>query len=398
MRTTYITATFIALMLLAWLGSGFVNEDDDVRPGSLAEQGREEDRIAEETAPTKVRVTIMQASAQNRIVKIRGKTDNKRTVEVKVELTGTIVNRPIERGTQVAKNDLLCELSIEDRQASFIEAREGLNQARIEYQGALSLKEKGYNSDTAIAGAKARLASAQATLSRSELDLAKVQVRAPFAGIVEEVHQEIGDYVAPGAIAPLVVDMDPMLLVGRVSEQDVIGLRLGQTATGYLRNGMAVSGPVSFIGQQNDPTTRTYSVEVELPNADGLLRSGITTEIRIPVESLLAQKVSPALISLDDAGDLGIRTVNEDSIVEFHYIKILSDDSDGVWVSGLPNRAGVITVGQELVTAGERVDPVFQNNGTLKAQSNDSTKASTDKAVTKAATASLPINLGIIAN
>ena len=398
MRTTYITATVIAVLLLAWLGSGFVNDEEDgARPGSLADQSREEDRVAEEAAPTKVRVTVMQASAQNRLIKVRGKTDNKRTVDVKVELTGTIVNRPIERGTQVAKNDLLCELSIEDRQASFIEAREGLNQARIEYQGALSLKEKGYNSDTAIAGAKARLASAQATLSRSELDLGKVQVRAPFAGVIEDVHQEIGDYVIPGASCATVIDMDPMLLIGRVSEQDVIGLQIGQTATGYLRNGMSVSGPVSFIGQQNDPTTRTYAVEVELPNQDGLLRSGITTEIRIPVESVLAQKVSPALISLDDAGDLGIRTVNEDNIVEFHYIKILSDASDGVWVSGLPNRAGVITVGQELVTAGERVDPVFQNNGTLKAQMGDSTMMPTDKPDNTTAQANLPINLSIIA-
>ena len=240
MRTTYITATVIAVLLIAWLGSGFVNSDADVQPVPLADQSREEDRVAEDAAPTKVRVTVMQASAQNRLIKVRGKTDNKRTVEVKVELTGTIVNRPIERGTQVAKNDLLCELSIEDRQASFIEAREGLNQARIEYQGALSLKEKGYNSDTAIAGAKARLASAEATLSRSELDLGKVQVRAPFAGIVEDVHQEIGDYVVPGASCATVIDMHPMLLVGRVSEQDVIGLQVGQTATGYLRNGMSV--------------------------------------------------------------------------------------------------------------------------------------------------------------
>ena len=93
----------------------------------------------------------------------------------------------------------------------------------------------------------------------------------------------------------------------------------------------------------------------------------------------------------------GIRTVNEDNIVEFHYIKILSDASDGVWVSGLPNRAGVITVGQELVTAGERVDPVFQNNGTLKAQMGDSTMMPTDKPDNTTAQANLPINLSIIA-
>ncbi|CAE7941232.1 czcB [Symbiodinium necroappetens] len=368
MRTTYITATIIALLLAAWLASGVLGSKDTPNPASLAEQNREQSRVEEEAAPTKVRVSVLQATPQQRLIKVRGKTENKRTVDVKVELAGTIVTRPVDRGSLVAKGDLLCQLSVEDRQASLSEAQAALAQAQIEYSGALSLKEKGYNSDTAIAGAKARLAAAEANISRRTLDLQKIAVRAPFGGIVEDVHQEIGDYVSPGANCATVVDMDPMLLVGRVSERDVINLSIGQLATGYLRNGASVTGPVTFIGQLTDPTTRTYAVEIELANPDRSLRSGITTEIHIPVETVLAQKISPALISLDDAGEIGIRTVNENNVVEFHHIDILADASDGIWVHGLPNRAGVITVGQELVTAGERVDPVFQNNGSLKAE------------------------------
>lgn len=368
MRTTYITATIIALLLAAWLASGVLGGEDTPNPATLAEQNREQSRVDEDAAPTKVRVSVLEATPQQRLVKVRGKTENKRTVDVKVELSGTIVSRPVDRGSLVAKGDLLCELSVEDRQASLSEAQAALAQAQIEYSGALSLKEKGYNSDTAIAGAKARLAAAEANISRRNLDLQKITVRAPFGGIVEDVHQEIGDYVSPGANCATVVDLDPMLLVGRVSEQDVINLRVGQLATGYLRNGTSVTGPVTFIGQLTDPTTRTYAVEIELANPDRSLRSGITTEIHIPVETVLAQKISPALISLDDAGEIGIRTVNKSNIVEFHHVEILADASDGIWVHGLPNRAGVITVGQELVTAGERVDPVFQNNGSLNAE------------------------------
>ncbi len=368
MRKTYLTAIAIALVLAGWLASGAVSDEPPVRHASIAELQREQARIDEEAAPTRVRVQVIDATNQSRIVKVRGKTTNKRTVEVKVELSGSIINRPVERGTAVARNDLLCEISIEDRDVALNEARESLNQARIEYQGALSLREKGYNSETAIAGAKARLAAAQAELSRRELALSKTQVRAPFNGIVEDVHQEIGDYVTPGASCATVVDMDPMLLVGRVSENDVIDLALGQPATGYLRNGAVVTGPVSFIGQQSDPTTRTYAIEIELDNADGQLRSGITTEIHVPVDSVMAQKVSPALFSLADDGGIGVRTVNAENVVEFHRIEILADDSDGVWVSGLPNRAAIIVVGQELVTAGERVDPIFQDGITLMDQ------------------------------
>ncbi len=380
MRTTYITAIVIAIALVAWLASGALNGTREGTPPSIAELNRQQTSVQEDYQPTQVRVSVIDASEQRRTVTVRGKTENKRTVDAKVELPGTVVKRPVERGTVVAANDLLCELSVEDRQVALVEAREALNQARIEYQGALKLKQKGFNSETAIAGAKARLAAAEANVNRRQLDLAKIQVRAPFAGVVEDVHQEIGDYVTPGSNCATVIDMDPMLLVGRVSEQDVMDLSVGQEAVGYLRNGDVVRGPVTFIGQQNDPTTRTYAVEIELPNPDHTLRSGVTTRIEIPVESVLAQKVSPALLSLDDDGNLGIRTINEDYMVEFHLISILADAPDGVWVTGLPKRVGVITVGQELVTAGERVDPIFQDAGTLKAESKPDTSAAVDTA------------------
>ncbi|MEC7663462.1 MAG: efflux RND transporter periplasmic adaptor subunit, partial [Pseudomonadota bacterium] len=136
---------------------------------------------------------------------------------------------------------------------------------------------------------------------------------------------------------------------------------LGQLATGELADGRIVTGPVTFIGQQSDPQTRTYAVEIQLDNSDRSLRSGITAQIKIPVASVLAQRVSPALFALDDRGEIGIRVIDENNIVHFHNVQIISDDPDGVWVTGLPNETTLITVGQEMVVAGERVDPDLQD-------------------------------------
>lgn len=377
MRTTYITATVIAVILAAWLWSGNLGSDAEPVEATLADQKREQSRILADAAPTRVRVAVVEASEQHEVVKVRGKTENKRTVSVKVELDGSIVERPVDRGSEVRAGDTLCRISVEDRRSVLSEAREMVNQAQIEYDGALSLKAKGYTSPTDIAGAKARLATAEANLTRRQLDLKKLDVHAPFDGIVEDVHLEVGDYVTPGSPCATIVDMDPMLLVGRVSERELLKLETGQTAIGRLSDGRRVNGPVTFIGQQADPATRTYAVEIELSNSDYRLRSGITTEIAIPVDSVLAQKISPALFALDDEGRIGVRTVNDDNVVEYHHVDILADADDGVWVTGLPNRAGVIVVGQELVTAGERVDPIFQGNQTMPAQTPAGDGAST---------------------
>ena len=373
MRSTYITAIVIAILIALWFYSG--GEEEVLITDSIADSNRENARLASDGPITRVQVQVSNASEQSQVVTLRGKTENKRTVEVKNELAGTIVERPVERGTQVKAGDLLCRISTEDRQVALLEAEATLNQARIEFDGAKKLKQKGFNSDAAIAAAQARLASAEANLNRRKLDLAKLNVRAPFGGFVDDVHQEIGDFVSPGTPCATIVDLNPMLLVGRVSELDVTALNVGQMAQGIMRDGTVVEGPVSFVGQTSDPSTRTYAVEIELDNADFALRSGITTEIKIPVASLLAQQVSPALFALDDAGAIGIRTIDDDNTVEFHLVEILADDKNGVWVTGLPNRASVIVMGQELVTPGETVDPVFIGQGEQPAQSSPDNQA-----------------------
>ena len=152
-----------------------------------------------------------------------------------------------------------------------------------------------------------------------------------------------------------IVDRDPFLVVGQVSERDVHRIKLGDLGRAELVNGDTVEGAVSFISTTADPQTRTFRVELEVPNRDGKLRGGLTSEIRIPVERQLAQVVSPAVLTLNDEGVMGVRTVDEDHIVRFMPVDIIGDDADGVWLSGLPAMVQVITVGQEFVRDGDRV-------------------------------------------
>lgn len=375
MRSTYLTATVIAVLIALWLLSGQINSDPPVASSTIAERNSQRQAQRVDDAPTRVRGRIIRASPQLRHLRIRGKTQNKRTVKVRAEIAGSIVERPVERGSRVSAGDLLCRISLEDRQASLAESQAALKQARLEHQGRMELLSRGLQSETLVAQAKARLAQAQAELKRSELNLARLQVKAPFAGIVEDVHQEVGDYVARGAECATIVDLDPMLLVGRVAEKDVLQVRVGGEALGVLSNGARVSGLVSFVGQQNDPQTRSYPLEVQIPNLDYRLRSGVTTDILIPVTEVMAQKVSPALFALDDAGLIGVRTVNAVGRVEFNPVEIIREDQDGVWVAGLPEMTTVITVGQELVVPGELVEVDFQAAEEMPAAASPSAMA-----------------------
>ena len=360
MRRTYITALIIAVTIGVWLLSGQIGNEDPPPKPTPAEQARLRAAMAQDRPPTRVRARVIHASPQFRQLRVRGKTENKRTVQVRAELTGTVVRRPVERGSRVAAGDLLCRISVEDREAGLEQALEARNQARLEFDGRLELQTRGLLSETAVAQARANLAGAAAELKRRELDMARTHIRAPFHGIVEDVHQEAGDYVNPGSPCATIVDLDPMLLVGRISEADVLRVAVGQEARGTLSDGRQVTGTIGFVGQQSDPATRTYRIEIPIPNPAYELRSGITTEISIPVAEVQAQHVSPALFALDDSGIIGVRTIGEDARVQFHPVDIVREDASGAWVSGLPAVATLITVGQELVIPGERVEVDFE--------------------------------------
>jgi len=183
-------------------------------------------------------------------------------------------------------------------------------------------------------------------------------MRAPFDGIVETRPVELGDFLQAGQVCAEVLDPDPLLLVGQVSERDVARLKLGDQGQGRLLTGERVGGVITFVAHAAHPTTRTFRIEVAVPNPDSALREGITTEIQLPVEEHLAHLVPSSVLALDDTGELGVRIVDADDRVEFVRIRVIRDSAEGLWVTGLPETVRLITVGQELVVPGERVVPI----------------------------------------
>jgi multidrug efflux system membrane fusion protein len=83
---------------------------------------------------------------------------------------------------------------------------------------------------------------------------------------------------------------------------------------------------------------------------------GMSATMRVPLASESAHKVSPALLSLSDAGVLGIKSVDQNGTVQFHKVEIIKSERDGLWLGGLPDEIDLISVGQGFVRAGDHVE------------------------------------------
>ena len=350
MKKNIIIACLIAAGILLWLLSGLLREPEtaaDITSTAVLPPSADE--------PMRVRVRDMQAQQRTLTQILRGKTASKRSATVSAQVSGQVVARPVERGQRVQSGDLLCELAIDDRQAILAEAEADLERARLEERGAKELKQRDLLSTIRIAQVEAELAAAEARVKREQLNLQRTRIVAPFDGVVENLHLDVGDLASVGAPCATVLDLDPLLIVANVSERSVGAIEVGDRVTARTSTDERLEGRVSFVGKQSDDATRTYPVEVTVPNPDFRLRAGLTTTLSVSTETVLAHRVSPALFTLDDAGNMGLRAVSRENTVVFHPVRVVEDAADGAWVTGLPGVVRLITVGQEYVAEGQRV-------------------------------------------
>lgn len=311
---------------------------------------------AEARAPIPVLTLETRAEETARRLTIRGETAANRLVEVRAETTGLVASEPLRRGTRVAEGDLLCRLDPGSRPAQLAEARALLAEAEAEYNAADRLSSQGFAAETSRIGRAALLEAARAEVELMEFDIARLEIRAPFAGLLESDTAELGSRLAEGELCAKVIDLSTVKAIGYVSENDVDLLELGQPATARLVNGAEAAGRVTFVSRMADPETRTFEVEVTLPNDAGRLRDGMTAEIVIELPGQRATLVPQSALTLDDDGRLGVRIAVEGR-ARFAPVSVLRDAERGIWVTGLPDTAEIIVVGQEFVRDGREIAP-----------------------------------------
>jgi multidrug efflux system membrane fusion protein len=325
-----------------------------------------------------MRVVILPSHAEliSDAVRLRGRSEAARFVEIRAETSGRIISDPIKAGQSVTAGDILCQIDEGTRAAALAEAEAArstaeaqLAAAQIDANAATRLSESGFASETRAASAAASLSSAEAALRSAEAaidraaeELARIEIRAPFNGLLESDTAELGTLMQPGALCATVIDLDPIKFVGFLPEAELARISIGQLATTRLVNGREVDGIVRFVARSADPQTRTFRVEIEAESPDLSIGDGQSADIAIATEGTAAHLVPSSALTLDDQGDLGLRVVAEDNLVAFYPVTLLRDTPDGALVTGLPDQVDIIIVGQEFVSNGGQVVPVSIND------------------------------------
>lgn len=346
----YWIAAAIALAVVLWMLSGvLVGENSEPDSGTAG-------TVANRDAFT-VEVSEIQAERIERRIVAQGQVKPERAATLRAQTAGQVEAVLVDTGQPVSQGEVLVRLAMEDRKARLEKARALVKQRLREYEAAQRLGRTGLQSEVRQDEAAAELAAAQASLDEVQLDIDHTRITAPFDGIVDEVVVEVGDYAAVQSIVAMVVDNSPLTAEAWLSQHHFNTVRRGGEAQVTLVSGETRTGRLTAIAPRADEASRTFRVEIEIDNPGGV-PANTSAEILIPIGAVTAHRISPALLELDDEGRLGVKLVTDDGRVAFEPVEIVRADPQGVWVSGLPDRARVITVGGGFVSPGQNVDYV----------------------------------------
>ena len=351
-----IAALCVTVAAVAWIATG---EFSSVGSAQTAE-GKESPTPEASAAATPLVRTVSAVAPifvdHAREIRLSGITEADKRVELAARADGVVATLALEKGGTVEADALVMTLEGPEAVAQEKIAEIALAQKERDLDVAQKLYEGGSTSESNLTNARSARDAAGAELARAQASADRLRLKAPFAGIVDTVAVELGEWVQTGTPVATILSLDPILVKAEVSEVDLSSVAVGSTAKVRLANGTEMEGTVRLVAREASAQTRTFPVEIALPNPDLTLPSGMTAEVSLFAKPTRAVVVPRSVITLAEDGQLGLRVVGADNLAQFAVVGIIDDTPEGLVVTGVPEGVRIITAGQDLVRNGETVE------------------------------------------
>lgn len=339
-------AVLITVAFIVWMWSG-TQAEEPTKPAAKAEA---------KSLIAKVQFVESQARAVQQTLNINGTTQAARHLTVRSEAAGRLIAVRKKQGDSINKGDIIVQIDLDNIPDQIRQAKALQEQTRLEYEGAQKLFNKGLINEASLAANLTSYEQAKANLAALNLQQQDHTIRAPISGQVEDSDLEVGTLISTGDAIATIYDYSQLKFTGAVAEKDITELQLGQPATVRFTHGETAQATVTFISSVANPATRSFTVELTIPEVNTPV-SGVTSEATIELSEVQGHYVTPALLTINDDGVMGMKVLDEENHVQFRRIEILRSDTDGVWISGLAPDEKIITVGQGFVNINDEVAP-----------------------------------------
>lgn len=415
-KASYFWASLVAVGVAGWMLSDNLFADRGDKEQALESTSAAANAVSAEMAPkdkaTIVSAVVVKNSAIRRVVRANGVSEPEFEIAVAAQLDGNVIGVPVTEGTEIEKDATIVVLDTDTLPTRISAAEAEIVAAEVAYEAALNqakgtLEEEldaaranlevarqrveignklakqnfsapleqaqlkadyenarvvlakiemaqNYQSDVAVSQNKARLEAAKSQLAVLREQLADSVIKAPVAGRLEMVHVDVGERLGRGGVAATILGMDKLVVVVAVPQTNIAEVSLGDAVDINIAGAGMRKGKVTKIASKTSSTTRTFDVEITVPNDDRSLRAGVSLEASIDIGFTQAFGMSPAHLSVAGDGSLTAK-IEVEGKVQTVPVEMVRSGVEQVFVSGLPEGATLLTFGQAFVEAGDKV-------------------------------------------
>jgi len=319
-----------------------------------------------------------------------GTTEGQVDAEIRAQVTGIILARKYLEGTVVAEGDLLFQIDPRPYRAAYDQARGELARAEASLgkseldvarytplvaEGAVSRQELDNALQARDAG-RAAVEASRAAVEAARINLEFTDVRSPISGIAGVANAQVGDLVAPADRDPLtrVSQVDPIRVAFPVSEREYLKFADRFRLAVQEKQFRGDSGGLELVltdgsvwphrgrgvpaGLGVDPKTGTILARGEFPNPDQVLRPGLYARVRVVTDEIKGALVVPQRAVAEIQGTYQIAVVGPDDKVSMRVVEMGPRYESG-WVvqKGLQPGERVVVEGIQKVRDGVQVAP-----------------------------------------
>ena len=363
-KSSYLLAGAVALAVTGWM----LSDDLFGKAGGAASQGSAQPAAtlktnapavtAENGLPENgllVSAVEVKNQAITQVIRASGVSEAKFEMTVSAKADGQIISLNAVEGNDVAAGDVLVRLDTGTLAEQINAAKANLEVAKRRREVTERLAKENFSAPLEQAERAAAYATAKVNLRKLEEQLSDRVIVAPVSGLLETVHVEKGERVRRDTATASILGLDILSVIVAVPQNEVSQIKLASKVKVQIAGNGSRHGTVSKIASKSNPATRTFDVTIDLPNQDRKLRAGMSVEATIDAGSLQAFAMSPAHLSVAENGILTAKIVVDGKVVALP-VEVIRAGAETVFVSGLPDDAILLTVGQGFVEDGAAVN------------------------------------------
>ena len=302
-----------------------------------------------------------------RSVRVTGVVQAMSDVIVSAEEGGVVVRIARDKGRAIRAGETILQLNDAVLRAQVATATAQSELAEEVWQRRRKLyEEDGIGSELSYLEAKYAAEQARGSLDALEERLARTTVRAPIAGTLEARFVEVGTMVSPGTPVARIVHTGSIKILAGVPERYALDVARGAGATvrfGVL-SGRSFESSVTYAGATVDAQSRTFPVELVLPNPEGRIKPEMIADVEIVLEEMGDAIVVPqqALVSMEEGYVVFVVEGTGDAArAAMRPVEVsVTQGNELVVESGLEAGDRLVVVGQQGLTEGDRVREVGQ--------------------------------------